>query len=61
MLMPYWAPLADMPRISMAPRFAEMNAMPVIQAGSERPDRKKSVEVCTSRRSAKPMPITNVK
>ena len=30
MLMPYWAPLADMPRISIAPRFAEMKAMPVI-------------------------------
>jgi hypothetical protein len=61
MLMPYWAPLADMPRISMAPRLAEMKAIPVIQAGSDRPERKKSVDVVISRRSAKPMPITNVK
>jgi hypothetical protein len=45
----------------MAPRFAEMKAMPVIQAGSERPERKKSVEVWISRRSATPMPITKVK
>ncbi len=31
-----------MPMISTAPRLAEMNARPVTQAGSERPDRKKS-------------------
>jgi hypothetical protein len=29
-----------MPRISSAPRLAEMNARPVIHAGSERPERK---------------------
>jgi hypothetical protein len=45
--MPYWAPLAAMPRISMAPRFAAMNASPVIQAGSDRPERKKSRPVFT--------------
>ena len=45
----------------MAPRLAEMKAIPVIQAGSERPERKKSVEVVISRRNAKPMPITNTK
>ena len=28
--------------ISIAPRFAEMNASPVTHAGSRRPDRKKS-------------------
>ena len=43
--MPYLAPLAPMPITSCAPRFAEMNARPVIQAGIERPDRKKSVLV----------------
>jgi hypothetical protein len=31
---------AAMPRISSAPSFAEMNARPVIHAGSERPLRK---------------------
>src|SRR6266545_648016 len=61
MLMPYWAPLADIPRISIAPRLAEMKAMPVTQAGSERPERKKSVEVAIARRRAKPIPITNAK
>src|ERR671926_399950 len=40
--MPNCAPLADISTISTAPRFAEMNARPVIQAGSDRPDRKKS-------------------
>ena len=33
-----------------------MNARPVIQGGSERPDRKKSVLVRVSRRSAQPDP-----
>ena len=32
-----------MPMISTAPRFAAMNANPVTQAGSDRPDRKKSM------------------
>ena len=59
--MPYWAPFAAMERISIAPRLAEMNAIPVIQDGSERPDRKKSVEVCTRRRSANPIPMTKTK
>ena len=47
-MIPYWAPLAAMPMISMAPRFAEMNASPVTQAGSDRPDRKKSSDDVTS-------------
>ena len=34
-----------MPITSCAPRFAEMKARPVIQAGIERPERKKSVLV----------------
>ncbi len=38
-----------------------VNAIPVIQVGSERPDRKKSVEVWTRRRSANPIPITKTK
>jgi len=50
-----------MERISIAPRLAEMNAIPVIQVGSERPDRKKSVEVWTRRRSANPIPMTKTK
>ena len=37
---PYCAPLADWPSTSSAPRLAEMKARPVIQAGSERPERK---------------------
>ncbi len=40
--MPYLAPEAAMPIISCAPRFAERNARPAIQAGIERPERKKS-------------------
>jgi hypothetical protein len=59
--MPYSAPLADIPMISTAPRFAEMNAMPVIQAGSDRPDRKKSRLSETRRRATTPIPSTTTK
>ena len=59
--MPYCAPLADIPMISTAPRLAEMNASPVTQAGSERPDRKKSRLFEIDRRAASPMPSTNAK
>ncbi len=59
--MPYCAPLAAMPSSSIAPRLAEMNARPVTQAGSERPDRKKSRLVDTERRAAKPIPSTTMK
>ena len=45
----------------MAPRLAEMNARPVTHAGSERPDRKKSSELDTERRAAKPIPSTTMK
>ena len=38
-----------------------MNARPVTQAGSERPDRKKSRLVDTERRAAKPIPSTTMK
>ncbi len=59
--MPNWAPLADIPMISTAPRLAEMNASPVTHAGSERPERKKSMLVETERRAIRPMPITKAK
>jgi hypothetical protein len=47
--------------ISSAPRFAETNARPVTQAGSERPERKKSTLVRIDRRAAKPTPSTVAK
>ena len=47
--------------ISTAPRFAEMKASPVTQAGNERPDRKKSIESDTRRRARTPMPSTKAK
>ena len=59
--MPYWAPLAAMPMISSAPRLAETKARPVTQAGSERPERKKSALVRMARRAAKPTPSTVTK
>src|SRR5579864_2110346 len=59
--MPYFAPDAPMPITSWAPRLAEMNASPQIQAGIERPARKKSVLVRMYRLRAAPMPITNAK
>ena len=59
--MPYCAPLADIPMISTAPRFALMNARPVTQAGSERPDRKKSMLLDTDARAESPIPSTKTK
>ena len=59
--MPNCAPLADMPTISTAPRLAEMNASPVIHAGSDLPERKKSRLSDTRRRAARPMPSTTTK
>lgn len=58
---PYCAPVAAMPRISVAPRLAATNARPVTQAGRERPERKKSRLVFTERRAANPMPRTTAK
>ena len=49
--MPYSAPFADMPMISTAPRLALMNASPVTHAGSERPERKKSMLLDTEARA----------
>ena len=59
--MPYLAPLAPMPMTSWAPRLAERKAKPVIQAGIERPDRKKSVLVFMYFLSTTPIPKTNAK
>src|SRR5215467_9485082 len=59
--MPYLAPDAPMPMTSCAPRFAEIKARPVIHAGIERPERKKSVLVFIYRFSAKPIPSTKTK
>lgn len=47
--------------ISTAPKLAEMNAKPVIQAGSPRPERKKSIDEDTPRFAAHPIPSTNAK
>jgi hypothetical protein len=38
-----------------------MNASPVIHAGSERPDRKKSSPVWTCRLATRPIPSTTTK
>ena len=59
--MPYFAPEAPIPITSCAPRFAEMKASPVTQAGIARPDRKKSSLVRTERRSITPMLSTTAK
>ena len=50
-----------MPMISTAPRLAEMKASPVTQAGSERPERKKSRESETRRLAIQPIASTNPK
>ena len=47
--------------ISTAPRLAEMNARPVTHAGSERPDRKKSIDSDTWLFARNPIPSTNPK
>ena len=47
-----------MPITSWAPRLAEMKASPVIQAGIDRPERKKSVLDFMNRFRANPMPST---
>jgi len=59
--MPYLAPLAPIPITSCAPRLADRNASPVIHAGIERPERKKSVLVFIYFLSRKPMPSTKAK
>jgi len=58
---PYCAAPAPIPRISMAPRLAPRNANPVTQLGSDRPERKKSSEVCILFRRIAPIPSTKRK
>ena len=60
-MMPYFAPEADMPISSCAPRLAAMNARLVIQTGTERPDMRKSPLVDIRFRSLQPMPKTKAK
>jgi hypothetical protein len=59
--MPYCAPFAAIPKISIAPRFAETKASPVTHAGRARPERKKSSLVAIARLARRPMVITNAK
>jgi hypothetical protein len=53
--------VAAIPRTSRAPRLAAMKASPVIHAGSERPERKKSRSVFSRRLAPKPIPSTTTK
>jgi hypothetical protein len=50
-----------MPRISIAPRLAEMNARPVIQAVRERPESKKSSLVAMALLARIPIATTKAK
>ena len=59
--MPYWAPLADIPMISTAPRFAETKAIPVTQAGRDRPEVRKPSAVAALARAMSPTPMTKAK
>lgn len=45
----------------MAPRLAEMKASPVTQAGSDRPESRKSSLVAIARLAITPMPTTRAK
>ncbi len=60
-MIPYLAPEAAIPITSCAPRFAPMNPSAQIQAGSARPDSKKSFVPLTPLRSTTPMPRTKAK
>ena len=59
--MPYFAPEAAMPITSCAPRLAPMKPSAQTQAGSERPDSKKSALVLRYLRRIQPMAMTKVK
>jgi hypothetical protein len=50
-----------MPITSWARRFAERIASPATHAGIARPERKKSTDVRTARRTLQPMPTTNAR
>jgi len=60
-MMPYFAPEADMPMTSWAPRLAARKARLVIQTGTERPAVRKSRLDSTDLRRRQPMPRTNPK
>ena len=60
-MMPYFAPEADMPISSCAPRLAAMKARLVIQTGTPWPDKRKSPLVEIFLRSLQPMPKTKAK
>ena len=60
-MMPYFAPDADIPTNSGAPRFAARNARLVIQTGTEWPEVRKSPLVEIFLRSRQPIPSTKAK
>ena len=60
-MMPYFAPLPDMPTNSWAPRLAARKARLVIQTGTEWPEVRKSPLVAIFLRSRQPIPRTKVK
>ena len=53
--------MAAMPRISMAPRLAEMKAIPVTHAGNDLPASRKSSLVAIARLAKPPITTTKVK
>ena len=55
------APHAPIPITSCAPRFADRNASPAIQAGIFRPEVRKSDPVWICLRNIQPMPSTKMK
>ena len=52
---PYLAPVAEAPISSNDPMFAATYARPVVIAGRERPDRKKSSPLWTDPRTRRPI------
>ena len=60
-MIPYFAPEAAIPITSCAPRLAPMKPSAQIQAGSARPDSKKSFVPLTPLLTTNPMPRTNAK
>jgi len=60
-MIPYFAPEADMPMSSWAPRLAAMKARLVIHTGTLRPAMRKSLLLDIRFRSVQPMPRTKAK
>ena len=60
-MMPYLAPLPDIPTSSWAPRLAARKARLVIHTGTEWPEVRKSPLVEIFLRSIQPMPRTKAK